>query len=39
MNDILSTIRNSLYQIKIAEKRVAEYVLKQPHQVVRCTIN
>ena len=38
MNDVLSTIRNSLNQLKSAEKRVAESVLKDPHHVIRCTI-
>jgi RpiR family carbohydrate utilization transcriptional regulator len=38
MNGILSTIRNSLSQLKRAEKRVAESVLKDPHQVIRYTI-
>jgi DNA-binding MurR/RpiR family transcriptional regulator len=38
MNGILSTIRNSVNQLKRAEKRVAEFVLKEPHLVIRCTI-
>jgi RpiR family carbohydrate utilization transcriptional regulator len=38
MNDVLSTIRNSLNQLKNAEKRVAESVLREPHQVIRYTI-
>ncbi len=38
MKDVLSSIRNSLNQLKSAEKRVAECVLKDPHQVIRCTI-
>ena len=38
MNDVLSTIRNSLHQLKRAEKRVAESVLRDPHQVIRYTI-
>jgi len=38
MNDVLSTIRNSLNQLKSAEKRVAESVLREPHKVIRNTI-
>ena len=38
MNDVLSIIRNSLNQLKSAEKRVAESVLREPHQVIRYTI-
>jgi DNA-binding MurR/RpiR family transcriptional regulator len=38
MNDVLSTIRNSLNQLKSAEKRVGEYVLREPHKVIRNTI-
>ena len=38
MDDILSTIRNSLDQLKRAEKRVADSVLREPHQVIRYTI-
>ena len=38
MNSVLSSIRNSLSQLKNAEKRVAECVLKAPHQVIRYTI-
>lgn len=38
MNSVLSAIRNSLHQLKRAEKRVAESVLKDPHQVIRYTI-
>ena len=38
MNNVLSSIRNSLNQLKRAEKRVAESVLRDPHQVIRYTI-
>jgi DNA-binding MurR/RpiR family transcriptional regulator len=38
MNSVLSSIRNSLHQLKRAEKRVAESVLRDPHQVIRYTI-
>lgn len=38
MNDVLSTIRNSLNQLKSAEKRVGECVLREPHKVIRNTI-
>ena len=38
MNDVLSTIRNSLNQLKSAEKKVAESVLREPFQVIRYTI-
>jgi len=38
MNNVLSSIRNSLNQLKRAEKRVAESVLRDPHQAIRYTI-
>jgi len=38
MNNVLSSIRNSLTQLKRAEKRVAQCVLMDPHQVIRYTI-
>jgi len=38
MEDILSTIRNALDQLKRAEKRVADSVLREPHRVIRYTI-
>jgi DNA-binding MurR/RpiR family transcriptional regulator len=38
MADVLSTIRNSLDTLKNAEKRVAECVLREPREVIKCTI-
>jgi RpiR family carbohydrate utilization transcriptional regulator len=38
MNDIISAIRNSLDQLKSAEKRVAECVLREPGEVIKFTI-
>ena len=38
MNDILSTIRNTLDQLKNAEKRVAECVLRESQKVIGYTI-
>ncbi len=38
MNDIISTIRTSLDSLKSAEKRVAEYVLRESNAVIKYTI-
>jgi len=38
MNDIISTIRNSLDHLKRAEKMVAECVIQEPGEVIKYTI-
>lgn len=38
MQDIISTIRNSLDQLKSAEKRVADCVLREPREIIKYTI-
>jgi len=38
MNDIISTIRNSLHRLKRAEKMVAEFVIREPGEVIKYTI-
>jgi len=38
MNDIISTIRNSLDHLKRAEKMVAECVIQEPSEVIKYTI-
>ncbi len=38
MQDIISTVRNSLDQLKSAEKRVADCVLREPREILKYTI-
>ena len=38
MNDIISTVRNSMHRLKRAEKMVAEVVIREPAEVIKYTI-